>query len=81
MGGIHPKVKGQTITTAVVTAGASLVMAWLAGGRTALFVAASGAIATVLGAVTGYSVSSPALSGITSALDGGGSITEVPPGL
>jgi hypothetical protein len=76
--GVHPKVKGQTIATAVVTAGASLLMAWMAGGKTALLVAVSGAVATVLGGVTGYSIPSPAPT--TIALPSGGSITEVPHG-
>lgn len=79
MNGIHPKVKWQTVAHAGAWAVASLVMAWMQGGKPALITAATGAVATVLGAVTGYSVSSPPLSGITSALDSGG-ITEVPHG-
>jgi hypothetical protein len=78
---LHPKVKWQTVAHAGAWAAASLAMAWMQGGKPALATAATGAIATVLGAVTGYSVASPPLSGITSALDSGGSITEVPHGL
>jgi hypothetical protein len=79
MGTIHPKVKWQTIAHAGAWAVASLAMAWLQGGKPALITAGTGAIATVLGAVTGYSVSSPAFT--TIGLPSGGSITEVPPGL
>jgi hypothetical protein len=75
---LHPKVKWQTIAHAGAWAIASLAMAWLQGGKPALITAGTGAIATVLGAVTGYSVSSPV--DLTTALPSGGSITEVPLG-
>jgi hypothetical protein len=78
LGTIHPKVKWQTMAHAGAWAIASLAMAWLQGGKPALITAGTGAIATVLGAVMGYSVSSPV--DLTTALPSGGSITEVPHG-
>lgn len=75
---LHPKVKWQTIAHAGAWAAASLAMAWMQGGKPALITAGTGAIATVLGAVTGYNVSSPV--DLTTALPSGGSITEVPHG-